>query len=609
MCQDAKAGLLHYVVAALSVLLLVCPAVTFAQEPILELRKLLGTRPNIDSGDSEAKQVADRGKFHGDRERDLAKIIDAKLTTFSDLQEALLLKEWGDLVKNERDDPDIIATDARMRFRVAERFRAGVRGIVERGDNDGKAAIASFIAELGLTVRAAPDPTVQLPSDELDRLRRAGFARSLTDEVVRLMAVDNELVRLHAVRALGAIHPEPRGAAPLLAARLSADNAVQVRRVAAESLLRLVANVAYLQEQAFKSAPVWANDLDALSVGAEAVPPAASGLSDTDTAVRLSCADALRTSAQALAVNLQRKPGGAGNGTRRVRPRGTDEIAALKALLQAFAVAGPRVAVSLGDPSVEVRHALVQTLERLGDARYRLAEEPLVVGNGAEHVSLIPPLAHDPLANFAKGDWRGIARLLKDPDVHVRRGAINFLEFFADARPAVVPELAKSLADPDRFVRWGAARALGNFSKSYQPSDAAPAVAGLAKLLFDQDVAVRLAAATTLESLGRHAEAAVPDIARAIHFGDVENRVAVLRVAASVGAEHAPAAMASVTAALAQPDPRVRRAAAVALGKLGPLADNATTVAALRRALGDADHAVRVNASEAVRLILNPGKR
>jgi HEAT repeat protein len=609
MCPDSKAGLLHYVAGALAVLLLVCPTLTIAQEPILELRKLLVARPTVEPGDSEAKQAAERGQFHAEREKQLGKIIDEKLATFSDLLDALLLNEWGDLAKTERDDSDIVATDARMRFRVAERFRAGVRGIVERGDNDGEAAIASFIAELGRTVRAALDPTVQLPSDELERLRRAGFARSLTDDIVRLMAVDSELVRLHAVRALGAIHPDPHRAAPLLGAKLSADNGVKVRRVAAESMLRLVADGAYLKEQTFKSTPVWANDLDVLTVAAEVVPTAAIGLGDADMAVRLSCAEALRTSARALAVNVQRKPGGAGNPAARVRPRGPGEIAALKALLQAFAVAGPRIAVCLGDPSVEVRHALVRTLERLGDARYRLAEEPLDVGHGAERVLMVPPQAHDPLANFAKGDWRGVARLLHDPDVHVRRGAVNFLEFFADARPAVVPELGKSLADPDRFVRWGAARALGNFSKSYQPRDAVPAVAALAKLLFDQDVAVRLAAAATLESLGKHAEAAVPDIARAIHFGDVENRVAVLRAAASVGADHVPAALASVTSALAHPDARVRRAAVVALGKLGPLADNATTVAALRRALSDSDQAVRVQASEAVRLIVNPGPR
>lgn len=609
MHWDAQAGMRHRLAVALSLLLLVWPETAFAQEPIVELKKLLVSRPTTDFAASEDKQRADRKQFHAERERQLGKFIDEKLATFSDLHAALLLGEWSDLARTERDDPDVVATDARMRFRVAERFRAGVRAVVEHGDNDGRAAIAGFIGELGRTVRAALDPTLQLPSDDLDRMRRGGFARSLTDEVVRLTALDGELVRLHAVRALGGIHPAPRRAVAAIATKLSPDNDVKIRRIAAEALLRLVANAVYLKDQTFKSAPVWADDLDVLLAAAEVVPTASIALRDSDKLVRWYAAEAIYTSAQALAVNLQRRPEDPGNLATSTRLRNPDEIAALKAMLQACAVAGPRIAAALQDPAVEVRRALVRALEQLSDARCRLAEEPLAVGNGAERILLIPPHAHDPLAAFAKGEWRSAARLLHDPDLHVRRGAVNFLEFFADARPAVVPDLARSLADPDRFVRWGAARALGNFSKSYQPSDGASAAPALAKLLFDQDVAVRLAAAATLEALGQHAAATLPDIVRAIHFGDVENRVAVLRVVASIGPDHAQSAIASVTAALAHADPRVRRSAATALGKFGPLAANATTVDALRRALNDADQAVRINASEAVRLVVDISKR
>ena len=48
---------------------------------------------------------------------------------------------------------------------------------------------------------------------------------------------------------------------------------------------------------------------------------------------------------------------------------------------------------------------------------------------------------------------QSVAKLLGDPDVRVRQGAINFLEFFPEARPAVVSDLTRALSDPDAFVR------------------------------------------------------------------------------------------------------------------------------------------------------------
>ncbi len=201
-----------------------------------------------------------------------------------------------------------------------------------------------------------------------------------------------------------------------------------------------------------------------------------------------------------------------------------------------------------------------------------------------------------------------MARLLGDSDARVRRTAVNFLEYFPEARPAVVPDLIRALCDPDRFVRWAAARALGTFSKNYQAKDAVPAVPALAKMLFDSDYTDRLAAAATLESLGEYAEAALPELARAVHFGNVENRVAAMYVIQSIGPERSTSAIASVTDALHQEDPRVHRVAAETLGRFGPRARNQATVDALRRALGDDDQEVRINASEALLQILAPGQ-
>jgi HEAT repeat protein len=336
------------------------------------------------------------------------------------------------------------------------------------------------------------------------------------------------------------------------------------------------------------------------------------GLNDADGVVRARCADAIRATAEVLADLLKRtsddgKPGEPPP----ARGFSQADIDGIKDVLKAFQAAGPRLAGSLQDADVGVRLAVVQTLERLSDTRFRLAEEPLSIGSYGKitgRVSLVPPQASDPLSQFAKDDWRAVAHLLSDPDVRVRRGAVYFLQFFGDARPGVVPDLIRALADADRLVRLGAARALGVFSKTYRPQDGVPAVSALAKLLFDNDFEVRQAAASTLEGLGPHAESAVAELARAIHFGDVENRVDALWVLQNVGPERSKAAIASVTDAMEQLDPRVRRAAAETLGKYGALARNTKTIDALRRALGDEDQEVRINVSEALLQILGAGK-
>src|SRR5260370_339478 len=278
--------LVRYSAFSLVLASLFSPAALRAQDPILDLQKILLTRSSIDLRASEEKQQQERKRFHTDRERQLGAIIDTKLTTFGDLREALSLKEWGDVARTERDDPDAVATDARMRFRIAQRFQAGFRILVKRGDNDSRAAIATLIVELGLNIRTALDPALQLPSDELDRLRRAGFARNLTEEIICLTAVDNELVRLHALRALGSINADPSRAAPVLASKLASGNKVAVRRIAADGLFRLVATAGYLKDQSFKSPPVWANDLDVITAGVEVVRHAAAGLTDPDAGGR-----------------------------------------------------------------------------------------------------------------------------------------------------------------------------------------------------------------------------------------------------------------------------------------------------------------------------------
>lgn len=606
-----------------------------AQEPIVEFKRVLISRPSIspaleEDKDRRAKLEQELKNFYDDREKTLNRIVDTQLKTFGQLRQALMVDGWADvavkfsrlpfadlepdrLKKQPSVEPDVVASDERLRARIGDKFRAMVRRVVANGDNDSKAAIANLITEMGLTVRAAVPPRQPGTPAEVDAERRAGFARSLTPEIIELTKSRSEFVRLHALRALGGMNSDPRKSAPVLAAQFVPSNPVAVRRVAADGLVRIITIATYLKEQSLRDTPVRADKLDVLIAAGAVAHYAPEGLADADAVTRERCTEALRAGAQALTSLLQQpvyqKPSEqAKRDVRDFNPFSPAEINTLKDVLASYAKAGPRLAATLRDPSADVRVADVRTLEQLSDVRYRLAKDDLNIGEVdkiVDRVRLVPPRAADPLAVFAKGEWRLVAQLMvNDPDVRVRRAAVNFLEYFPESRPTVVGDLTRALADPDRFVRWSAARGLGYFTKDYGPKDAVSAVPALAKMLFDPDFTDRLAAAATLESIGPYAEAAVPDLARAVNFGDVENRVAAMYIIQSIGPERSKSLIGCVTDAMKQEDARVRRAAAETLGKYGPLARNPATVAALRRAMGDEDQEVRINASEALLAVL-----
>src|SRR5207244_4316392 len=135
---------------------------------------------------------------------------------------------------------------------------------------------------------------------------------------------------------------------------------------------------------------------------------------NADPTVRASCAEAVRVAAQVLVVLVQRTQE-EGKKLDLPTPRFSPaDMAQLKELLKAFADAGPRLAHGLEDPEPDVRGPLVSALERLSDARYRLSEEAMTVGVGnkiQDRILLLPGKASDPLAGFAKGEWRAVAKL------------------------------------------------------------------------------------------------------------------------------------------------------------------------------------------------------
>ncbi len=190
-----------------------------------------------------------------------------------------------------------------------------------------------------------------------------------------------------------------------------------------------------------------------------------------------------------------------------------------------------------------------------------------------------------------------VTRGYRDPNASARRATIETIEAMGPSGAEFIPQLIAALKDPDLFVRWIAARALGKLA----PREAATVVPALAGVLDDVDLDPRIAAAKALAAYGPDAAAAVPALTERLNKGDAEFRIAAMKAIEAIGTEGAPA-LPELAKALGNIDPRVRGEAARVLGRFGPLARG--YVDDLRKLSDDPDSAVRRAASGAVLSIM-----
>ena len=566
--------------------LLAGPAAAQFGDPVEDLRAIIP----LTGADITAKspQVL---KF---REDQLRQRINA-LRGIGQLRRALALDEWKETT--DATNLKLRDVDFEMRKLIADRFRSAVKAIVARGTPNQKLAVANLIAEIGPTIR----------SDAGDN---KGFAFSLAPQVKQLAQDENLAVREQGLRALGNINADPKDAVPVFTATLKNDQ-VGPRRVAAEGLLQMVRVVAYLQNR-LRTAPGEQITRDLLDVTLAVNQATNVALGDEDEQVRKLLLEAIHESAKALGdSNLIPE----GMPRTSFPPEGRelteaekkeivasqklvmDDLSAVEPVLFVYQAQGPALAQALQSQSPAIRLAAIRAVEEIGSLRLRIRRRVLSVPNvgRVENDPRFKALAlSDPLAVFSQRDLAPVIALLKDSDTRVRLAAVDVLELLEDAAQPALPALAESLGDPDRFVRWAAARAIGNIG----PEHAAEAVPGLAKLACDPDNNVRLAALTTLQLMGPLARPALPALAQAVTQGDSEVRVATMATLLTIGGDDAKIAVPGLIQSLTASDPRVRRAAAESLGRLGPLAEAA--LPALRRALGDEDQETRIFASEAI---------
>lgn len=648
----------------LAVVLAAWWAVAAPADPVDDLRQILRRDA---PGEPPAALIAFRQEA-------LTKAVD-RLKTMGDLRRALALADWDKSLEKAKTAQDLklpglkVLADMELaaRNKIGERLTAQIEAVVERGDKTSRLAVANMIAEMGPNVRALKRNGVE----------SGGFARALAPLLVKLAgdARDGEskksvAVRQEALRALGSIYADPKVAVPELERALS-DAEVGPRRVAADALVQMIRIVTHLKREERGDAGIKVTDADIVATASAVLAASRSGLRDPDAQVVTLCLDAGRESAIVLHDRIlqpERRskfplPGWplAPDERKEIEKayQGVlDEFSAFEPLLKeldkqgvamlevlanlepARRANGPPlghfaseqaparlVAMTAFESIAYLRNRMQRRLESIPikEARRKDAKDP---GGGERDLGALDPLK---TVVAERRNIVQITHLLQEPDAQVRRRTVEFLELVEDEAVPAIPALTVHLADPDRFVRWASARALGRIA----PAQSSAAVLGLARLLEDSDLNVRKAAAETLEVFGGLSEVipeqkkaeleralrqAVPYLARAVNASNTEVRIAAMYTLLSFGVEVSQPAAPALAEALnpqVAPDPRVRQVAAEVLGKLGPraLINPATNqidtsvkdlvFAALRRAIGDEDPIVRSNASDAL-LSLNP---
>ena len=178
---------------------------------------------------------------------------------------------------------------------------------------------------------------------------------------------------------------------------------------------------------------------------------------------------------------------------------------------------------------------------------------------------------------------------LADPSEAVRAAAARALARI-EPRPEDVPRLVAALGSPDAYVAGFAAWSLGNLGAA-----AEAAVPDLTRALARDDTNAVVAAA--LARIGPGAAAAVPALVDALKSENADQRWRAARTLGRIGPPAA-SSVDALTTALADPNGAVRQHAARALGRIGPAARPAAV--ALQRATGDPDESVRREARQAL---------
>ncbi len=379
-------------------------------------------------------------------------------------------------------------------------------------------------------------------------------AKLAISSLMKLLKDPDDLTRRLTAEALNQIGPPDRGDVNLLSGALK-DPSTEVRAYAAQALGKL------------------GND------AGSALPELLNAAQDRELSVR---------------VNVLRALGGMGSGERgKVAPVLTKVMnddtnremrvaagEALTALMRPEVSDVPELIKIVKHKDADARVFGIRTLAKLGkDAKEAIAD----------------------LTEAAKGG-----------DSAVRREAILALARMMPEAKTALPVLTDGLKDPDKQMRLSTAQAIGQIG-----AEARPAVPLLVDMAKDTDKDLRLAALTALSRIGREARAAAPALAEALRDSDDDVRDAAIEAAGALASNGGPCvtnllglldrkfdprdqasiafrnkvakalgrigkpAIPALIRALDESNPYVVWGACVALGEIGPAANNTQVIRGL----------------------------
>jgi len=558
-----------------------------------------------------------------DKRADVIEKTIPELKTITQLRLAYFLSSWP--------TEDAVELDAKieaLRKKIGKALEDKIRADAKDPQVDKQIALARTIAELGdlESDKTAPrSKTGKFASRFVDLLVGAKDAKGLVHH-------KDTLVRQCALDALGKITPRASDARPVLAAAMK-DAEIGPRRVAAFALVDLIRNAYHLEPNT------------EMEVVDEAVRAAVEGLKNEDEHVRAYSLQAISQAAR-LFIDYPRSLDSA---IRIDEKRLKLEPSVAKVLETIRDTNRPVTTRLQKDSSVELRVGALDTLSQIVVARMaimdrldkKLEELKIPADKRPKRAALFDEFgAKDPIGALLdfekrsgeialKWNWESLPALVhKDNDPRLRRGAIALLETLAkeaelalDAKNVAEAErktlrgrfvqlVTPALYDPDRIVRWTAARTLGSVSPKLIDANV---IEALGHMLLERDPDLSATAAASLEYVAES-----PQAFKAVRFlrsaladpkKDVEIREAAMKTLVQIGGPEANDAFPELTTSLTDSDVRVRRQAAESLGLLGrpatPEIANAA-LAALKLALRDDDGQVRQNAAEAILTIQVP---